>query len=389
MGPVIRVIGYDGSPVADQLLAGATLVMGGERHLAAARIPVGARTLVLGDVVDGVRALLAHAGPAVVLASGDPGFFGIVRRLRAAGAEVEVHPAVSSLAQAFARAGIEWDDATVVSAHGRDSRPALAVVRTGGKVAVLTDQLTGPAEVAAAAPAEALLMVAERLGEPDERVTFGSPAQIAAGSWREPNVVLVLDGGPPAPPPWRVGGEPPAGGWGLPVDAFEHRDGMVTKPEVRALALARLGPRPGTVVWDVGAGSGSVGIECARLGAAAVLVERDPEQAARARRNADVHGVRVQVVQAPAPAALAGLPEPDAVFVGGGGAEVITAVAGYRPARVVVALAQLERVPSTLAALAGYDVDTVLLQVSRLQPLGEGSRLVPATPIFLVTGVLS
>lgn len=383
---MIRVIGYDGSPVDPALLANATLVVGGARHLDAVRVPDGAATLVMGDVTVAVDALVAHEGEAAVIASGDPGFFGIVRRLRAAGADMEVHPAVSSVAMAFARAGVEWDDARVVSVHGRDPRPGLAAVRTGGKIAVLTDPITGPCAIAAAAPPGARLLVAERLGEPQERLTWGSPAQIAQGTWVDPNVVLVLDGRAPVAPAWLVGPRT-AEGWALADEEFEHRDGMVTKAGVRAQVLAGLAPRAGTVVWDIGAGSGSVGIECARLGAAVCLVERDLDQCARIDRNALRHDVSVAVTRGEAPAALSDLPDPDAVFVGGGGPEVVDAVAARKPTRVVVTLVQLERVAATVAALSDYRTDTVLLQVSRLQPLGEGSRLVPSNPVFVVTAV--
>jgi precorrin-6Y C5,15-methyltransferase (decarboxylating) CbiT subunit len=112
---------------------------------------------------------------------------------------------------------------------------------------------------------------------------------------------------------------------------------MVTKAEVRALALARLGPRPGVLVWDVGAGSGSVAVECARLGAAVIAVDRDPAQCARVATNADRHQVGIRVVSGAAPQVLDGLPDPDAVFVGGGGTDVVRAVAARRPARIVVA----------------------------------------------------
>jgi precorrin-6Y C5,15-methyltransferase (decarboxylating) len=292
------------------------------------------------------------------------------------------------VALAFARVGVEWDDAQVVSAHGRDPRPALAAVRRGGKVAVLTDGRTGPREVALAAPAGACIVVAERLGEPAERVVRGTPEQIAAGTWSEPNVVLVLDGQPPADPPWQVGRTTGTGGWALPESAFEHRDGMVTKAEVRALALARLAPAPGTLIWDVGAGSGSVAVECSRLGAAVFAVESSAEDCGRIAANARTHQAPVEVVHGRAPEALAGLPDPDAVFVGGGGSDVVRAVAARRPARVVVALAQLERVAPTVEALSGYATESVLLQAARLQPLGGGTRLVPANPVFVVSGVL-
>lgn len=388
---MITVVGMDGSAlpqVARRRLASATLVVGAARHLAAVELSGQAQQLVMGDVHDAVAALVAHPGEAVVLASGDPGFFGIVRRLRAAGVAPDIHPAVSCVALAFARAGVEWDDARVVSAHGRDPRPALAAVRAGGKVAVLTDSRTGPQEVAAAAAPDARLLVAERLGMPDERVVRGRAAQVAArDDWREPNVVLLLGDGPPGEPPWLAGRPVAARGWGLPDDAFVHRDTMLTKAEVRAVALARLAPRLGDLVWDVGAGSGSVGVECARLGAAVFAVERDDTGCIS--QNAKAFGVEVQVVHGAAPAALQALPDPDAVFVGGGGRDVATIAAACvarGPRVVVVALAGVDRVGAVREALAPYDVDGVLLQASRLRDLGGATALAALNPVLLVWG---
>jgi precorrin-6Y C5,15-methyltransferase (decarboxylating) len=163
---------------------------------------------------------------------------------------------------------------------------------------------------------------------------------------------------------------------------------LITKSEVRALALARLAPGPGRLVWDVGAGCGSVGVECARLGAAVIAVERDPGQCARVVANAKAHGVDVRMVEGQAPAVLDGLPEPDAVFVGGGGAEVVRAAAQASP-RVVVALAALDRVAPCRAALrkAGHHVDGAQLAASRFAELPDGAvRLAATNPVLLLWG---
>ena len=390
----VTVLGIDGSPLAQAAaaaLAQASLVVGARRHLDEVPLPAGVATEVLLDVRASLERLLDHDGPVVVLASGDPGFFGVVRLLQQRGVPVTVHPAVSSVALAFARAGLTWDVAEVVSAHGRDPGRALAVVRSGARVAVLTDSRTGPREVALAAPADSRVVVCELLGTADEHVVEGTAAEIAALSgWREPNVVVVDPGPVPAGAPWRAARSLPRS-WALPDEDFTHRDSMVTKAEVRAWALARLGPAPGVLVWDVGSGSGSVGVECARLGAAVVAVERDPEQCDRTRESADRHGVRVEVVQGAAPEALAGLPAPDAVFVGGGGLAVVEAVAGHQPPVVVVALAALDRVAPVRQCLldAGYQVEGVQLAASRLTDLPGGSvRLAATNPVVVLTGVL-
>ncbi|MTE18469.1 precorrin-6y C5,15-methyltransferase (decarboxylating) subunit CbiE [Streptomyces sp. TRM43335] len=394
--------GTGATPAGGTDWRGVSLAVGARRHLEAAGVPPGVRRVVLGPLapaLDAVEEYLA-AGRVVVLASGDPGFFGIVRALaeRFGPRALDVRPTVPSVAAAFARAGLPWDDAAVVSAHGRDPRTAVNVCRAHPKTAVLTGPGAGPAELGAALTGTGLprtLVVASALGTPHERVERLSPAEAAARVWPDAvNVVLCLDESRAlAPAPRALAGpyRPPAG-WALPEEAFEHRDSMVTKYEVRALALARLGPRPGDLVWDVGAGSGSVAVECARLGAAAIAVERAADGARRCRANAAAHGVDVQTVHGSAPDVLADLPDPDAVFVGGGGRDVESVVSACaRRARraVVVTLAALDRVSAVRAALdsAGLDCDGVLLQSSRLAPLpGDVLRLAARNPVFVLWG---
>ncbi|GAB4050010.1 bifunctional cobalt-precorrin-7 (C(5))-methyltransferase/cobalt-precorrin-6B (C(15))-methyltransferase [Catellatospora paridis] len=453
--PRVTVVGHDGGgfgAAAGAALARATLVAGGERHLSG--LDVSAERLVMGPVAPVVARVAAHDGEAVVLASGDPGFFGIVAALRRAGVEPVVIPAVSSVAAAFARAGLPWDDALVVSAHGRDRldtsarghdpflwtpgappgapgvhkngssgptdgdhgdgpvrhgeqdrrppgggapggglRRAVNVCRAYPKVAVLTAPGSGPAELGAAlAGWPRTLVVAERLGTPQERLVTVEAAQAHAADWADPNVVLVLDPARPdvrPGPGWIAGAGPGPAGWALPEAAYAHRDSMITKAEVRAYVLARLGPRLGDLVWDVGAGSGSVAVECARFGAAVIAVERDP--AALPLISANAAGLGVWLVAGDAPGCLAGLPEPDAVFVGGGGPPVLAACAARRPSRLVTAVAGLERVSPALAVLsaAGYRTEGVQLQASRLSPLPDGShRLAATNPVFVVSGEL-
>ena len=398
MSAVVTVVGYDGSPLAAparEALRSAAVVVGGRRHLGAVRdhlgtaeqVVVGADATSWADAVRHVAGASSAGQACVVLSSGDPGFFGVVRSLRHEGVDVRSWPATSSVSQAFARIGHSWEDATVVSAHGRPAASALAAARVLPKVAVLTGP-AAPAElfVDALQRAGREVWVAERLGESDERVRHGGDC---VPPYAEPNVVLALDGDEHLA--WRSGYDPVPDGWGLPEDVFEHRDSMVTKAEVRALALARLAPRVGRTVWDLGSGSGSVAVECARFGADVIAVERDHDQVERLRRNALSQSVRVEVVEGAAPGVLADLRGPDAVFVGGGGAVVVEHVATVvRPRRAVVALAAIERVGPTLESLQrnGYAVDAVQLQASRLAVLPDGShRLAAANPVTLVSGV--
>ena len=394
----ISVIGLDGGPLsaeAERLLEEAALVVGAERHLAARAVEPQRAAVLRGDLSEALSRIEQTEGPVVVLASGDPGFFGIVRSLgeRFGGENLYVVPAVSSVAHAFARAGLSWDDAVTVSAHGRDPRRAVNVCRSHPKVAVLTSPGFGPAELARELEGwERTFFVAEKLGEPDECVLWGEAAKIVGMEWRDPNVVLVLDEERSAGEKgWVSSGVGGPGPWALPEDDFEHRSGMITKPETRALVLARLGPGPGCLVWDVGAGSGSIAVECARLGAAAIAVERDPRSCARIRANAARHGACVRVVEGEAPGALRDLPEPDAVFVGGSGGdfEEIVKLCAVRTRRaVVLSLITLERVVPAREILAscGLEVETSFMQISRVKGVGVLHRLAAETPVFVISG---
>ncbi|HWI75045.1 MAG TPA: precorrin-6y C5,15-methyltransferase (decarboxylating) subunit CbiE, partial [Baekduia sp.] len=198
---MIAVLGVHGSRVpagTEPLLARAELVAGGAR-VVDALAPEGVRRVVLGAGVDAALAeVAAFDGAAVVLASGDPGFFGIVRALRrgVAPERLVVHPAPSSVAVAFARLGLPWDDALVVSAHARDPRPALATALRHPKVAILTDGDATPAWFAARMGGSGRrLAVAERLGEEGERVVTGTPEEVAAMAFEQPNVVVSLGDG--------------------------------------------------------------------------------------------------------------------------------------------------------------------------------------------------
>jgi precorrin-6Y C5,15-methyltransferase (decarboxylating) len=392
----VTVVGVDGatlSPGGAELIRDATVVVGGRRHLAR-HAPDAARTIELGDLTGAVRALAGvEADSVVVLASGDPGFFGVVRSLRAAGIAVSVLPALSSVQRIAALVGRPWDDLAVVSAHGRALGPVLNVCRARPAVAVLTGPGCGPAELGAGLHGwRRTLVIAEDIGGPDEKLSTVDASVAARRAWRDPNVVLCLtETDRVAERSWYAGGAavPPPDGWALPEDAFSHRDGMITKAEVRALALARLAPRPGTLVWDIGAGSGAVGVESARLGSAVLAVERDPGQCVRILHNAAEFAVDVRLVEGAAPDALVGLPRPDAVFVGGGGPLVVKACAEAGADRVVVALTALDRIAAARDVLraGGYHVEGAQVAASRLAELPDGtSRLAATNPVLLLWG---
>ncbi|GAA3861542.1 precorrin-6y C5,15-methyltransferase (decarboxylating) subunit CbiE [Streptomyces lacrimifluminis] len=401
MADRVTVIGWDGSPLsatARSALGAATLVAGSAHHLALPEVPPAAERVRLGSVDLAAPRIAGHRGSAVVLADGDPGFFGVVRTLRNPefGLEVEVVPAVSSVAAAFARAGMPWEDAQVVVAHRRTLRRAVNVCRAHTKVAVLTSPGAGPAELGLLLDGvHRTFVICEELGTQREQITVLTSDKAADRSWRDPNVVIVI-GGPATSSgdsDWIAGRDPAAGprGWALPAEAYGHGSAGSAEGEtelLRAAQLARLGPRVGDLVWDIGCGRGAFATDAARSGAAVIAVDRNVDACARTDFTARRFGVQLQIVRGEAPHVLEDLPEPDVVRVGGGGAAVVSAVADRRPQRIVTHASTRDAAELVGRDLTehGYRVECALLQSVELDTRAwtETERSVA----FLLSGVL-
>ena len=373
----------------------ARVLVGGERHLAFFPQFVGERIVLEGGVAAVLDRVveLAEDQNVCILASGDPLFFGVGSLvIKKAGADhVEVIPQPSSMQLAFARVGLKWDDAAFISLHGRPIEGLLTRLKRQRKVAILTDESNSPARIGAwmAEHGETSWQtwVCENLGGPNERVRAFSVIELATATDIGPLNVLVMAR---LDPGWRP---PPAIPF-LHEDVFARRvpkKGLITKREVRLLALAALAIRPDSVVWDIGAGSGSVSIEAALLASEGRVyaVEVDPEGAEICRENLRTHGVdNVRVVMGRAPEALAALETPDAVFVGGSKGsmrEIIdVALERLRPGgRLVVNAITLENAAESYQAIRERDLvpEVTLLQVSRAEPLAHYLRYEALNPI--------
>ncbi|NDF62442.1 MAG: precorrin-6y C5,15-methyltransferase (decarboxylating) subunit CbiE [Synechococcaceae bacterium WBB_3_034] len=340
--------------------------------------------------------------PVVVLASGDPLWFGIGRQLlqRIEPAQLRFHPAPSSLQLAFARIGRPWQDAAWISLHGREPEALAArLQQRPPALAVLTDPGQGGAEAvrcllrASGLEASYGLWLCERLGHPEERVQRLDPADPLPADLDPLNLVLLV--AEPPPPPSAA--ELPL--FGLPDGVFlQHTDrpGLMTKREVRIQLLADLDLPATGVLWDVGAGVGSVGLEALRLrpGLRLWALEQRGGSAALIRANAERLGVQpAGVLEAKAPEALAELPDPDRVLLGGGGRQRGALLAALlprlRPGGVlVVPLATVEALAELRPALeqAGLRVSVSQHQAWRGAPLADGTRLTPLNPVLVLRG---
>ncbi len=388
-------LGEDGpdalAPAARALIAQAEVLVGGERHLA--MIPDGtARRLTwrrpLTDTMDDIRA--AHGRRVVVLATGDPFCFGIGTTLRRAFPDEEIVtiPAPSAFSLARARLGWSADETVGVTLHGRPLETVRAHLAPGQRLLVLSHDGATPAQVAAQLTAvgygASTLTVFAHMGGADE-----TSMNERADRWREAQVpdlnTIAIE--------CRAEGRVKRfrGAPGLPDRAFEN-DGQLTKREIRVQTVSALDPRPGALLWDVGAGSGSVAIEwlLSERTANAVAVERDAERCARIARNAAALGVpRLTVQEGAAPEALELLLVPDAVFIGGGlavGGLIETCWARLAPGGTLVANAVTVAGEAVLADwCARHDGIMVRLSVSRARPVGRHLAWRPLMPVTQLT----
>ncbi|MBI3810219.1 MAG: precorrin-6y C5,15-methyltransferase (decarboxylating) subunit CbiE [Nitrospirae bacterium] len=327
----------------------------------------------------------------VVLASGDPLLFGIGSYLRKhlPTERCEFIPHVSTVQEAFARIGEPWEDAVIISVHARPLEQAIIAVRMHRKVAVLTDETNTPARLAeallAAGVPDCRVVVAEDLGLPTERVTDALLTSIRQSCFSGLNVVLILQQE-----------ESRTLLLGIPDAELAHRDGMITRQEVRAIALSWLGLTEGSLVWDIGAGSGSISIEAGRLATKGRVfaIERDHRQAAYLAANLRRHAANVTVVYGEAPGILSTLPDPDAVLIGGSGGKLVEILnTCWKRLRVgghiVVNLVLLDHLTEAWAWCQRNQVqpEIALVQVSKARPLSDSFRFEGTTPVYLLGAV--
>ncbi len=385
-------IGEDGaeglSPVARGLIADAEIVFGGKRHLELAGALIrGAVQPWPSPFDEAAPQVAAQRGRSVcVLASGDPFFYGVGTLLarHVDPAEMLVMPAPSSFSLAAARLGWSLPETALISLHGRSLDLIRPHLQPGARVLALTPDDASPKALAALLTeigfGASQLTVLEALGGPRERVRSTLAAEFNFSDVLALNIVaLEVEAGPGARVLARV--------TGLPDALFEH-DGQITKREIRAVTLSSLTPRRGELLWDIGAGAGSVAIEwlLADTSMRAVAVEQNTERAARIRRNAAAFGVpSLEIVEGTAPAALGGLPPPDAIFVGGGvgNSELLdAAVDALRPGgRLVVNAVTLETEVHLLARHAALGGELVRIALTRADRVGGKAGWRPAMPV--------
>ena len=383
------------------LISAAEVLVGGKRHLGYFHDHPAEKHAITGDVKSLARQIgeIARRKRVVVLASGDPLFYGAGSTfIEVLGREnVEIYPNVTAVAGAFARIREPWQDAGVISFHGKTPVGDLAgLVRSHDTVAVFTDPKNNPAKLSRDLARQGLndyrICVLEQMGSVDERVAWYDLSEAATRQFTEPNMVVLKKTGQGCEPPENVLR------LGMPDSCFAHRQGLITKSEVRVVSLAKLCLESPHVMWDLGAGSGSVSVEAAffiRTGCI-YAVEKNEERLSDIRENIRRFGLTcVSAVKASLPHGLDALPDPDRVFVGGGGKDlgmILNAACDrLKPhGLIVVNTVLLQNVAVAIHTLdsRGFDTDIVQIQVSAGQRMPWDRMLKAQNPVFIIQGKL-
>jgi precorrin-6B C5,15-methyltransferase / cobalt-precorrin-6B C5,C15-methyltransferase len=404
----IHIVGVGGDGLAGltargkEILTSADTVFGSEAVLRlvpeinAERVRIGAD---LQEILDKLRSNFGTKRM-VIVAGGDPLFYGVARYLcdRLGKDRFEVLPHVSSMQLAFARIKETWEEAYLTDLGTRSLDDVLDRIRTAETVGLFTSENHHPARIARELLVRGLdyfrVYVCENLGGPDERITQGELHEIQNMQF-DPLNVMILKRKPGRPDAPR--GRRRLMRFGNPDDVFAQsrpKTGLITQAEVRAIALAQLDLRPGDVMWDVGAGSGSVALEAAQLvePGKVYAIEQDSADYHLIVANAEQFGIRnVQAVFGSAPAVFQDMPDPDAIFIGGNGGEVARLLEAsfqvLRPGgRLVTNVATLEMLSSTYEVLKrlSANVSVMLVNIARSVEQMEALRFDSVNPTFLL-----
>lgn len=384
-----------------KLIKEADILIGGKRHLEFFKDSPAQKKEIhknLNEIAEFIKSCMKKES-VVVIASGDPLFFGIGALLiKTLGSEnVCIYPNITSLGAAFSRIKEPWQDAFVISIHGRFSEhEVLSAFEQKDKIAVFTDPVKNPAWLAGFLLKNNMphfkMCVLEQLGSPSETVDWYDLRQAAEREFSDPNIAVLRR----IPLPSEgVGDELHIG---MPDEWYDHEKGLITKAEIRAVTLSKLCLSSSEhILWDLGAGSGSVSIEASLFIKTGKIfaVEQNPKRIEQIKRNKKRFGAdNLEIIQAVLPRGLENLPKPDRIFIGGGGKnleEIIRISAGYlNPGGIVVIntvlIQNLETALTTLKRI-GFKSEVIQIQLSRGKNMPWGQRFEAQNPVWIIRGI--
>ena len=377
-------------------IQGADILIGGKRHLQYFKEHHATKIIITKDIKTLAAYIKRHMKnkEIVVLASGDPLFFGIGSVLKDKLGEdnIVIYPNVTSVAAAFARIREPWHDAHVISLHGkRKNRELLKALTEKKKIAILTDPEKSPSWLADFLITNKItrfkICILEQLGTSSERIGWYEPSQAAGMSFSEPNIIILKSTTPESVDNLFSG---------IPESWFDHENGIITKSEIRAVTTSKLKLLNNSVLWDLGSGSGSVAIEASLFikKGRIIAVEKKQERINQIKSNVKRFRIKnIDIIHSLLPEGLGKLPRPDRIFVGGGGKDldkIIASAIHYLKDNgiIVINAVLLSSVDSSISILKkfGFRTNVVQVQISRGSEMFWGTRLEAQNPVWIVSG---
>lgn len=386
-------IGDDGKqsllPKYEKWIYESEVLVGGNRQLAFFPEYTGEKVVIEGGLAKLVERLQTETRSVVILASGDPLFYGIGSYLSSK-IEIEIYPYVSSIQLAFARMGERWQDAYVTSVHGRSLKGLAQRIDGREKIAILTDEENSPNRIAqyllSYGMTEYKAFIAENLGSENERCRYMELDKMKDAEFSSLNVVVL-----------QKTAEGPSWSIGIDDEAFIQRKpekGLITKKEIRTLSISSLCLKKDSVVWDIGTCTGSVAIEAAKIAREGQIfaIEKNEGDLENCRQNLAKFRVDATVVQGKAPEGLDTFPDPDAVFIGGtaGGMDAILDICCSRlkeNGRIVLNAVTIENLAEAQKTFKkqGFKTNITLVQISRSKPILNLTRFDALNPIYIIS----
>ncbi len=406
----IHIIGVPSDGAANipshvyKLIEQAEMVFGG-KHLLDLFPVLSGEQIVINHNLSQITALLKkNAGNRhiVILASGDPNLYGIAGYLEGKLDKecIEIIPAVSSMQLAFAGIKENWSDAVFTSVHSRPIEDVIDVIRFNRKIGIFTDEEHSPAAIAKVLIEHGIDgyrgYVCEKLGTAGQKITEGDLQDLCRMKSQSPNILILIK--TQQEETAIVGHEYP----GIPDEEFYRRkpdSGLITKQEVRAISISKMGLRENSIVWDIGAGSGAISIEVSLIAGKGCIyaIEKNETDIAVIKKNIKkFHIPNIEIVHTCAPEGLDMLPPPSSVFIGGNGGYmkeiIVSASKRLIPGgRIVINVVALENLTTAINALSvqGFTVETTLVNIARSTDINELTRFEPLNPVFVITGIPS
>ncbi len=388
----------DLSNKALEIIKNSDILFGGERHLSYFSDFKGERFVIKSNLKEVVQHIKKNRNKRItVLASGDPCFYGITDYLikNLGKDDIEIIPNISSMQWAFAKIKEPWHDAVIVSSHGRDIERIVEAARHNNKIGVFTSTGDEPKKIAETLLKDGIkdfdIYICEDIGSLDEKIVVYSLKDAASKTFSPLNIMILIKDTKASPNTKIMDNI-----FGIPDSSFSHGNGMITKEEIRAISLSKMRIRENSVIWDIGAGSGSIAIEAGRIAKMGKVyaIEKKHDRIEQINENIKKFSMKnVEVIEGEAPDCLKGLTEPDAVFIGGSSGRLKTILevcskSMKNKGRIIINAITLDTLKTASDSLKWLNIpfEIISVNIAKSKDISDSTFFEAQNPVYIISG---